>query len=554
MDHSHHLIFVVLSVLIAIFGAWTALDLFRRVRSHIGQAQRVWLAATAVVMGTSIWAMHFVAMLGFDPGAPVAYDPLLTLASLVVAIAATSGAFFAASRQGVSRIGIVIAGVAMGTGICLMHYIGMSALRTAATLSYHPAFVLAAFALAAAASTAALFAAQRQRSLRWRAVAALILGLAVAGMHYTAMAGLSATPAAAAHAAQGAPPFVLGIAVAAGALIILILALLAALYDQRLNVLGALEGGDIGYWELDLKAMNLQLSPRGKTLFGGDPDLPFDYPALLAALTPDDLDRRREALKRALEEGQPYDIEYRLEIAPGVVRWVNTRGRVVAWSGGKPQKMAGVVLDITDRQDAYAALAEADNRQRLLIDELNHRVKNTLATVQSITRQTAKGAVSIPAFRASLEARLMSLSGTHNLLTRGSWEQASLSDLLAQEAAPHAAEQMVLDGPQVQVSPRQALALGMIFHELATNAAKYGALSAPTGRVTVSWRPHAGRLFIDWRETGGPAVSAPSRKGFGSILIERLAVGELQGRAAVDFAAEGLECTIEIALEAPVSA
>jgi PAS domain S-box-containing protein len=554
MDHSHHLIFVVLSVLIAIFGAWTALDLFRRVRSHIGQAQRVWLAATAVVMGTSIWAMHFVAMLGFDPGAPVAYDPLLTLASLVVAIAATSGAFFAASRQGVSRIGIVIAGVAMGTGICLMHYIGMSALRTAATLSYHPAFVLAAFALAAAASTAALFAAQRQRSLRWRAVAALILGLAVAGMHYTAMAGLSATPAAAAHAAQGAPPFVLGIAVAAGALIILILALLAALYDQRLNVLGALEGGDIGYWELDLKAMNLQLSPRGKTLFGGDPDLPFDYPALLAALTPDDLDRRREALKRALEEGQPYDIEYRLEIAPGVVRWVNTRGRVVAWSGGKPQKMAGVVLDITDRQDAYAALAEADNRQRLLIDELNHRVKNTLATVQSITRQTAKGAVSIPAFRASLEARLMSLSGTHNLLTRGSWEQASLSDLLAQEAAPHAAEQMVLDGPQVQVSPRQALALGMIFHELATNAAKYGALSAPTGRVTVSWRTHAGRLFIDWRETGGPAVSAPSRKGFGSILIERLAVGELQGRAAVDFAAEGLECTIEIALETPVSA
>jgi PAS domain S-box-containing protein len=554
MDHSHHLIFVVLSVLIAIFGAWTALDLFRRVRSHIGQAQRVWLAATAVVMGTSIWAMHFVAMLGFDPGAPVAYDPLLTLASLVVAIAATSGAFFAASRQGVSRIGIVIAGVAMGTGICLMHYIGMSALRTAATLSYHPAFVLAAFALAAAASTAALFAAQRQRSLRWRAVAALILGLAVAGMHYTAMAGLSATPAAAAHAAQGAPSFVLGIAVAAGALIILILALLAALYDQRLNVLGALEGGDIGYWELDLKAMNLQLSPRGKTLFGGDPDLPFDYPALLAALTPDDLDRRREALKRALEEGQPYDIEYRLEIAPGVVRWVNTRGRVVAWSGGKPQKMAGVVLDITDRQDAYAALAEADNRQRLLIDELNHRVKNTLATVQSITRQTAKGAVSIPAFRASLEARLMSLSGTHNLLTRGSWEQASLSDLLAQEAAPHAAEQMVLDGPQVQVSPRQALALGMIFHELATNAAKYGALSAPTGRVTVSWRTHAGRLFIDWRETGGPAVSAPSRKGFGSILIERLAVGELQGRAAVDFAAEGLECTIEIALETPVSA
>jgi PAS domain S-box-containing protein len=545
MHHSHHLIFVALSVVIAVFGAWTALDLFRRVRSHIGQAQRAWLAASSLVMGTSIWAMHFVAMLGFDPGRPVAYDPLLTLVSLVVAIVATSGAFFTASRPGQSTVGVCLAGVAMGTGICLMHYIGMSALRTDARLGHQLVYVLAAFAIAVAASTAALFAARRERSLTWRASAALILGLAIVGMHYTAMAGLTLTLLDDHAAMAGAPPYVLGVAVAAGALIILAMALLASLYDQRLNVLSALEGGDIGYWELDLKTMDLQMSPRGKAMFGADPTLPFDYPALLRVLTPQDHERRREALKRALEDGEAYDIEYRLETAPGVVRWVNTRGRVVGRTAGKPVKMAGVVLDITDRQDAYSRLEEGERRQRLLIDELNHRVKNTLATVQSITRQTAKGATSIPAFRDSLDARLMSLSGTHNLLTRGSWERASLRDLLSQEAAPHAADQVALQGPDIQVEPRQALALGMIFHELATNAAKYGALSAASGRVLVGWTVAGGMLTITWRESDGPTVTAPTRKGFGSILIERLAGSELNGKAGVAFDPGGVICIIE---------
>jgi PAS domain S-box-containing protein len=550
MHHSHHLIFVALSVVIAVFGAWTALDLFRRVRSHIGQAQRVWLAGASLVMGTSIWAMHFIAMLGFDPGTPVAYDPLLTVLSLLVAIVATSGAFFAASRPGQSTMQVGLAGGAMGTGICLMHYIGMSALRTDARLDHDPLYVLAAFAIAVAASTAALFAARKERSLRWRAAAALILGLAIVGMHYTAMAGLTLTVSHDHAIVAGAPPYVLGTAVATSTLIILVLALLAALYDQRLNVLSALEGGDIGYWELDLKSMDLQLSPRGKAMFGADPTLPFDYPALLAVLTPQDHERRREALKRALEDGEAYDIEYRLETAPGVVRWVNTRGRVVAREAGRPVKMAGVVLDITDRQDAFARLEDGERRQRLLIDELNHRVKNTLATVQSITRQTAKGATSIPAFRASLEARLMSLSGTHNLLTRGSWERASLRDLLTQEAAPHAADQVTLQGPDIQVDPRQALALGMIFHELATNAAKYGALSAATGRVMVGWTVADGVLSITWRESDGPTVTAPTRKGFGSTLIERLAGSELNGKAKVAFDPGGVICMIETPVRA----
>lgn len=546
MHHSHHPVFVALSVLIAVFGAWTALDLFRRVRSHIGQAQRVWLGASGLVLGVSIWAMHFVAMLGFDPGAPVVYDPWLTVFSLLVAIAAVSGALFFAARRNLSNTAVVVAGLAMGSGICAMHYIGMAAMRTDALLSYDPRSIAAAFVIAVAASTAALAAARRERSRRWRATAAAVLGLAIFGMHYTAMAGLSLTMIdRAAHG--GAPPFVLGVAVAISTLTTLGLALLAALYDQRLNVITALDGGDIGYWELSLRTMDLRLSRRGKAMFGQDPEGPFDYPALLALLSPEDQARRREALKRALDLGESYDIEYRLSV-DGQTRWINTRGRVVDWASGRPVRMAGVVLDITDRHDAFARVAEAERRQRLLIGELNHRVKNTLATVQSIARQTAKGAVSIAAFRESLEARLMSLSGTHNLLTRSSWEQASLSDLLTQETAPLGGAQVRLDGPPVRVGARQALALGMIFHELGTNAAKYGALSTPTGRVDVAWRVEGGVLAIHWRESGGPPVAAPSRKGFGSTLIARLATAELAGKAVVDFAPDGVICVIDAPL------
>ena len=185
MSHaSHHeSLFVVLSLLVAVAGSWTALDLFRRVRSHIGYTRKVWLIGAALAMGASIWAMHFIAMLGFDPGGPVSYDPALTFASLLLAVGATCGAFIAASAAKPSAVRLGAAGIAMGVGICLMHYVGMAAMRTAVSLGYRPGFVLASFAIAILASTAALVAARRDQSTPWRAGAALILGLAISGMH-----------------------------------------------------------------------------------------------------------------------------------------------------------------------------------------------------------------------------------------------------------------------------------------------------------------------------------------------------------------------------------
>ncbi|MBJ7413467.1 MAG: hypothetical protein JHD15_24360, partial [Phenylobacterium sp.] len=122
MPHHHHPLFVILSLVVAVLGSWTALDLFRRVRWHIGRTRQVWLGTAAVAMGASIWSMHFIAMLGFDPGSAVSYDPALTLVSFALAVGATWGAFFSAARERSGGALVMLAGAFMGAGICLMHY------------------------------------------------------------------------------------------------------------------------------------------------------------------------------------------------------------------------------------------------------------------------------------------------------------------------------------------------------------------------------------------------------------------------------------------------
>jgi len=183
----------------------------------------------------------------------------------------------------------------------------------------------------------------------------------------------------------------------------------------------------------------------------------------------------------------------------------------------------------------------AQDQQRLLLDELNHRVKNTLATVQAISKQTLRGSTDPAAFAKAFEARLLALSQTHNALTDGQWAGAGLRHILELELQPHGPERVSLDGPDVHLPARMALSLGMVFHELATNAAKYGALSRD-GRLSVSWRREGDGLAFTWRETGGPPVASPSRRGFGSRLVERSITNELRGRLTIDYRLEGLLC------------
>ena len=536
-----------LSVLVAVFAAWTALDLFQQVRGRQGAARLAWLATAALAMGGGVWAMHFIAMLGFDPGAPVRYDLTLTVASFLLAVVGAAVAFLIASRgQGAGRI--VLAGVIMGIGICTMHYVGMAALRTVISLSYRPGPVILSVAIALFASIAALFAADRDRSPTWRLAAAIGLGLAVVGMHYAAMAALTLSPPAYVTPDQtpGAPPLTLAIGIAAVTIVILFLALAASMIGQRDKLISIIDAGGVGYWELSLPGQTLWLSGRARKYLDVARGEPFSARDFAAKLRPEDLPRRAATLARALKGDGEYVAEYQLRDSG---RWLLLRGRLIRSRSGRPAKLAGVVTDVTDRRQAFAALATSEHRQRLLINELNHRVKNTLATIQSIAALTARRATSVEDFMRLFQARLIALSDTHNLLTANGWERARLRDLVQQEFRPYAEDQLRMQGPDVTLESEQALSMGLILHELATNAAKYGALSNPGkggGWVGVTWSDADadGMIALEWIETGGPVVATPTQSGFGSRLIDTSIRGALKGSATMDYAEGRLHCRL----------
>ncbi len=267
---------------------------------------------------------------------------------------------------------------------------------------------------------------------------------------------------------------------------------------------------------------------------------------------PDDIDADREGFRKQVNgELEFYSIEKRFVRKDGRTIWMSVRSSPVRDANGRLQYLVRVVQDITERK-------AAEQRAKLLIDELNHRVKNTLATVQSLASQSARGAHSPMAFRESFEGRLIALSKAHDQLTTHHWESADLRELVTGSLAPYAgAERVVLRGEDVVLRPRAVLTLAMAFHELATNAAKYGALSAPGGRIEIRWQPvrleggdGRGLLQIDWVEQGGPAVAEPQQRGFGSKLIEGSVAAELGGSTRLLFAPEGLCCEMLIPLEA----
>ncbi len=210
----------------------------------------------------------------------------------------------------------------------------------------------------------------------------------------------------------------------------------------------------------------------------------------------------------------------------------------------------GLMDEVAARQ---AERDRAEEHQRLLLNELNHRVKNTLATVQFIASQTLRTAGVPEPTRHDFDARLAALARAHDLLTRGNWEGAELDAVVTQALEPFSSakeDRLSAAGPRVRVSAQVALALAMALQELATNAVKYGALSNDAGRVRVTWTLSGDsgsgrRLSIRWEETGGPPVQAPSRRGFGSRLLERALAQDLDGRVSIDFIATGLVCTVE---------
>ena len=210
----------------------------------------------------------------------------------------------------------------------------------------------------------------------------------------------------------------------------------------------------------------------------------------------------------------------------------------------RPVGLHAIARDVTERR-------RAEERQRLLVNELNHRVKNTLALVQGLALQSFREGRDPAKARAAFQERLTALAAAHDLLTRESWEGATLAQL-AEEAIGHhnsQEERIAFGGPDILLSPKAAVSLVMALHELGTNAAKYGALSTPEGRVRLGWEVSDGdRLRLEWRERGGPPVERPDHKGFGFRMIERALAADLAGQAGIGFHPEGLVCRIEAPL------
>jgi NO-binding membrane sensor protein with MHYT domain len=233
---THDPYLVALSILVASFASYTALDLAGHVGAARGLARRSWLVAAAITMGGGIWSMHFVAMLAFIMPMPMSYDIGLTALSLAVAIFVTGGAFYIISRQSASPLRLVLSGIFMGLGIAAMHYTGMAAMRGPAELSYDRLFVGLSLVIAIGASAAALWLAFRTTDLGQKLVAAVVMGLAISGMHYTAMRGAIFTAHGPVHEAQikaGLGQANLALAVAGITFAILVSAWIASLSEQK---------------------------------------------------------------------------------------------------------------------------------------------------------------------------------------------------------------------------------------------------------------------------------------------------------------------------------
>jgi PAS domain S-box-containing protein len=318
--------------------------------------------------------------------------------------------------------------------------------------------------------------------------------------------------------------------------------------EQRWNA--TYEHAAIGIVELDAEGRFLRVNEAICSIAGLSRDELLGW-RLFARTHPDDRDIDEELYRRqVLGEIGDYSLEKRFIRKDGRVIWVAVRSSTVRAADGAFLYGVRVVQDVTERK-------EAEERQKRLIDELNHRVKNTLATVQSLATQTARGATSPEAFRSAFEGRLIALSEAHDQLTRRHWQSADLHDIIEGAIAPHLAHshgRIAFEGEAVTVTTRVALTLALTMHELATNAAKYGALSVPAGRIGVRWRvlrepARAPRLSIEWSEHDGPPVSAPTRQGFGTRFIVGSIAAELEGVARLDFDAAGLRCTIDIPFE-----
>jgi PAS domain S-box-containing protein len=311
--------------------------------------------------------------------------------------------------------------------------------------------------------------------------------------------------------------------------------------EERLRLLSELAPAMI--WMGDAAGNCVELN-RALREFWGLPDEPADWNGFdwRETVHPDDRAGMQDALDAAMRDRAPLQFRARFRSARGTYHVLETEARPRLSARGEFLGMIGVNIDVTEHEEAAA-------QREFLLAEMSHRVKNTLAVVQAIARQTFKRAETAEAGRA-FEGRLAALAATHDLLTRDSWDSAPLTRLAADalRADDERAARVALTGPEVLMPPKQAVSLTLALHELFTNALKYGALSNDGGRVALTWQTGEGTLRLAWTESGGPPVTAPAHRGFGTVLIERALTHDCNATVRLAYPPDGLTCSIEMPL------
>jgi PAS domain S-box-containing protein len=328
----------------------------------------------------------------------------------------------------------------------------------------------------------------------------------------------------------------------------------AALRESEEGRRLALESAAIGTWNFNPKTSELRCDDRCKILFGLSPEATVDFQLLLAGIHPEDRERFHQSFHRALDCDGPeeYDVQFRTTRAEeGTERWIKIRGKCF-FIDGIAHRFAGTARDTTKEKTA-------ESSRQLMLRELNHRVKNLFAIASGMVSMTARSATSTKEMAESLQGRLGSLARAHELISTSFRNEnakddgTNFTDLVAAVMAPHldaaAPAQLIAEGPNIVFRVSATTALAMILHELATNAAKYGALSTRSGQVKIEWEVKNKSFCLVWEENGGPSVIVPDRRGFGSQLVHASATGQLGGTIAYQWRLDGLTVNFVAALE-----
>ncbi|MDG5493824.1 HWE histidine kinase domain-containing protein [Niveispirillum sp. BGYR6] len=309
-----------------------------------------------------------------------------------------------------------------------------------------------------------------------------------------------------------------------------------------------LTASNLGSWELDVESSRVVISDVCARHLGlgngGQAPETVSRAAVRATIHPDDLPHVVQSVATALENGTELAVECRIPRPDGSLCWLQLRGRGTYDALGRPLRMAGITLDTTERR-------AAEERQALLMQEVDHRAKNMLAVVLAMVRLTPM--TSRDSFVQTIEGRIAALARAHTLLARSRWEGAELGQLVREEMAPYASH-VSIQGPQLLLVPEAAQAFAMVLHELATNAAKHGALSLPEGRLSIDWgfTDQGRQLTLEWRESDGPPVTPPERRGFGTLVIRQNMEHQLAGKAEIDWQPDGLQVRMRVPTAAVV--